>query len=49
MNQNYYGLIEMTLTFGVVLAVVAWELYSLAKAKRRRLEKPADEVKDKVR
>ena len=49
LNPNYYGLIEMTLSFGVVLALAAWELYSLAKARRRRLEKLANEAKEKVR
>ncbi len=38
MDPKYYGLIEMTLSFGVVLALGLWELRSLAKAKRRRRE-----------
>ena len=49
MNPNYYGLIEMTLSFGVVLALAAWELYTLAKARKRRLQKPANEAKEKAR
>jgi hypothetical protein len=38
-NARYYGLVEMLLSFGVVLAFCFWQLYSVAKAKRKRLER----------
>jgi hypothetical protein len=36
MDPKYYGLVEMTLSFGVILALGVWELWSLSKAKRKR-------------
>ena len=38
MDPNYYGLVEMTLSFGVILAIGFWELWSLSKAKKKRRE-----------
>lgn len=38
-DARYYGLVEMLLSFGVVLAFCFWQLYSVAKAKRKRLER----------
>ena len=39
MDARYYGLVEMLLSFGVVLAFCFWQLHSVAKAKRKRLER----------
>ncbi len=39
MDARYYGLVEMLLSFGVVLAFCFWQLRSVAKAKRKRLER----------
>ena len=36
MDPKYYGIIEMTLSFGAILALGFWELYALAKAKKKR-------------
>jgi len=36
LDPKYYGLIEMALSFGVILALGFWELYALSKAKKRR-------------
>jgi hypothetical protein len=38
-DARYYGLVEMLLSFGVVLAFCFWQLYSVAKAKKKRLER----------
>jgi hypothetical protein len=38
-DARYYGLVEMLLSFGVVLAFCFWQLHSVAKAKRKRLER----------
>jgi hypothetical protein len=39
MDARYYGLVEMLLSFGVVLAFCFWQLHSVAKAKKERLER----------
>jgi hypothetical protein len=36
MDANNFGLMEMSLVFGPVLAIAVWELYSLDRDKRRR-------------
>ena len=41
MPQQYYGAIEMTFSFGVVLVIAVWQLVSLEKAKRKTREKAA--------
>ena len=38
-DPRYYGLVEMLLSFGVILAFCFWQLWSVAKAKRKRLER----------
>jgi len=38
MDPNYYGLVELTLSFGVILAIGFWELWSLSRAKKKRRE-----------
>ena len=39
MDQNYYGVVEMLLSFGAVLAFGVGELWSVSKAKEARLER----------
>ena len=39
MDQNYYGVVEMLLSFGAVLAFGFWQLWSVSKAKKARLER----------
>ena len=39
MNPEYYGLVEMAFTFGVVLVFGVWQFRSLAIAKRAAEEK----------
>jgi hypothetical protein len=34
-NPDYYGVVEMTFSFGVVLALAVWQLISLEKAKKK--------------
>ena len=41
MNPNNYGLVEMALSFGVVLLFCVWQLVSLERAKKRTREKTA--------
>lgn len=36
MDANNFGLMEISLVFGPVLAIAVWELYSLDRDKRRR-------------
>jgi hypothetical protein len=35
MNPEYFGLIEMAFSFGVVLAIAFWQLYAVRKAIRK--------------
>jgi hypothetical protein len=39
MDPTNYGLIEMALSFGVVLLFCAWQLVSLERAKKKTREK----------
>ncbi len=41
MPQEYYGVVEMTFSFGVILIIAVWQLVSLEKAKKRTREKLA--------
>ncbi len=41
MNPDYYGIVEMTFSFGVILAFGVWQLVSLEKAKKKTREKLA--------
>jgi hypothetical protein len=41
MDQNYFGVVEMMFSFGVVLAIGFWQLHSVAKANKKRLERAA--------
>ena len=37
--QKYYGVIEMVFSFGVILLIGIQQLYSVNKAKKKRLER----------
>lgn len=39
MDPQYYGLVEMAFSLGLVLAFGVWQLVSTARAKRRRIER----------
>jgi hypothetical protein len=39
MDPRYYGVIEMLFSFGVVLVFGFWQLWSVSKAKKARLER----------
>jgi hypothetical protein len=41
MNPDNYGLIEMALSFGLVLLFGVWQLVSLDRAKKKTREKAA--------
>jgi hypothetical protein len=41
MNPDYYGLVEMGLSFGIILGFGVWQLISLEKAKKATREKAA--------
>ena len=43
MPQSAYGLIEMTLSFGVVLAILIWQLIATRKGLRADRERAARE------
>ncbi len=36
MDQDYFGIVEMAFSFGVVLAIGFWQLHSVTKAKKKR-------------
>src|SRR5208283_1804758 len=38
-SQQYFGLVEMVFSFGVVLAVAFWQLRSIRKAREKLREK----------
>ena len=39
MDQKYYGVIEIVFAFGVALLIGFQQLYSVNKAKKKRLER----------
>ena len=41
MDPNNYGLIEMALSFGVVLLFCVWQLISLERGKKKTRDKAA--------
>jgi hypothetical protein len=49
MDPNNYGLIEMGLSFGVVLLFGVWQLISLANAKKKTREKAAQRTNETAR
>jgi hypothetical protein len=38
-DEKYYGVVEMLLSFGAVLLFGFWQLRSVAKAKKARIER----------
>jgi cytochrome oxidase assembly protein ShyY1 len=42
MNPDYYGVVEMVFSFGVILALAVWQLFSLEKAKKKTRAKAAE-------
>lgn len=42
MDPHYYGIVEMTLVFGVVLGLAFRELWSLRREQRRDAARAAD-------
>ena len=47
MNPDYYGLIEMGLTFGLIIGFGVWQLVSLERIKKRSRGKAAAESERK--
>jgi hypothetical protein len=47
MPQSAYGLIEMALSFGVVLAILIWQLVTTRKGLRADRERAARERADR--
>lgn len=45
MDPGYYGLVEMLLFFGLILAFCLWQLYSVSRAKKQRIERERSETK----
>ena len=41
MNPDYYGVVEMVFSFGVILVLAIWQLVSLERAKKKTREKLA--------
>ena len=39
MDSKYFGVVEMLFSFGLVLAFGFWQLYSVSRAKKKRLER----------
>jgi len=42
MDSNYYGIIEMTLTFGLVIGFGVWQLVSLGRDKKKQIKDKTD-------
>ena len=42
MNPDYYGIIEMTLSFGVILGFGLWQLVSVKRAMKKTRENAAE-------
>jgi hypothetical protein len=45
-HEKYYGVVEMLLSFGAVLLFGFWQLWSVAKAKKARLERERAQLDD---
>lgn len=39
--DRYFGVVEMLFSFGIVLGFLFWQLWSVNKAKQRRLAREA--------
>ena len=48
MDQNYYGVVEMLLSFGAVLLFGFWQLWSVSRAKKARLERERAQLDDRA-
>ena len=42
MNPDSYGLIELVFSFGVILAILFWQLYSVKRSIREDARKAED-------
>jgi hypothetical protein len=45
-DEKYYGVVEMLLSFGAVLLFGFWQLHSVSKAKEARLERERARMDD---
>jgi hypothetical protein len=43
MNPDYFGLVEMVFSFGVVIGLALWELRSVQSARKKKRESPPSE------
>lgn len=44
MPENYYGIVEMSFVFGVIVVVCLWQLYSIRKTHERlRAARPPEQ------
>jgi hypothetical protein len=41
MISDYYGLVELSLTFAIIIVFAVWQLISLEKAKKKTRDKAA--------
>ena len=46
MNPDSYGLIELVFSFGVILALLFWQLYSVKRSIRADARKAEDESRE---
>ncbi len=47
MNPDYYGIVEMVFSFGIVIAFGVWQLVSLERSKKKSSDEGADSQKDR--
>jgi hypothetical protein len=40
MNPDYFGLVEMAFSFGVVIGLALWELRSVQRARKNKRKSP---------
>lgn len=43
MSENYYGVVEMLFSFGLVVAFCVWQLWSIGKTRKRLQQEEARE------
>jgi hypothetical protein len=41
MPENYYGIVEMAFSFGLLIAFCVWQLWSVEKTRKRLREEDA--------
>ena len=46
MNPDNYGLIELVFSFGLILAILFWQLYSVKRSIREDSRKAEDKSRD---